>query len=71
LFGQTFTLVECRTNWGEHRVYFTDNQGHVQSISASYTSVAAVDPFVEIAAGRSYFRFDDLVRLVVLLDRLQ
>jgi hypothetical protein len=71
MFGQEFELVECRSNWGENRVYFTDSDGHVQSLPTSYTDVAAVDPFVEIAAGRSYFRFDDLNELIVLLERLR
>jgi hypothetical protein len=70
LFGQDFELVESRTNWGENRVYFSDRQGNVRSISTSYTDVA-VDPFVEVAAGRSYFRFDDLVELVALLEQLR
>jgi len=29
------------------------------------------DPFVEIAAGRSYFRYEDLVRLADLLKGLR
>jgi Family of unknown function (DUF5372) len=70
LFGEKFELVESRTNWGENRVYFSDSQGNVRSISTSYTDVA-VDPFVEIAAGRSHFRFDDLVQLVALLEQLR
>jgi hypothetical protein len=44
-------------------------RGQVQSIPTSYTDVATVDPFVEMAAGRSYFRFDDLVQLVALLEQ--
>jgi len=70
LFGQKFELVESRSNWGENRVYFCDSQGQVRSISTSYTDVV-VDPFVEIAAGRSSFRFDDLVQLVALLEQLR
>jgi hypothetical protein len=42
----------------------------VRSISTSYTDVV-VDPFVEIAAGRACFRFDDLVQLVALLEQLR
>ena len=71
MFGGEFELVECRSNWGENRVYFSDSHGRVQSLPTSYTDVAAVDPFVEIAAGRSYFRFDDLNQLIVLLERLR
>jgi len=43
----------------------------VQSISASFTDVAGVDVFVDVAAGRSYFRFDDLIQLAALLERLR
>ena len=52
-------------------MYFSESHGHVQSLPTSYTDVAAVDPFVEIAAVRSYFRFDDLTQLVMLLERLR
>ncbi len=71
LFGKRFELVDRRTNWGEDRVYFSDAGEQVQSISASYTDVAGVDAFVEIAAGRSYFRFEDLIQLAALLERLR
>ena len=42
---------------------FRDAEGHLESIVASCTDVGGVDPFVEIAAGRSFFRYEDLVRL--------
>jgi hypothetical protein len=29
-----------------------------------------VDPFVEIAAGRSFFRVEDLIRLATLVENL-
>ena len=70
MFGQKFELIESRTNWGENRVYFSDPQGNVRSISTSYTDIE-VDPFVEIAAGRSFFRYEDLVRLADLVDGLR
>jgi len=37
----------------------------------SWTSVAAEDAFVAISAGRSLFRFDDLLDLAALLQRLE
>jgi hypothetical protein len=70
LFGQEFELVEYRNNWGEDRVYFRDAEGRLQSILASCTDAGGVDPFVEIAAGRSFFRYEDLVRLADLLEKL-
>jgi len=49
-------------------VSFRDAEGHLESIVASCTDVGGVDPFVEIAAGRSFFRYEDLVRLADLLE---
>ena len=35
------------------------------------TDAGGIDPFVEIAAGRSLFRYEDLVRLADLLEGLR
>ena len=37
----------------------------------AWTSLAAVDPFVVVAAGRSLFRIEDLIALVALLRDLK
>jgi hypothetical protein len=71
LFGREFELLEYRKNWGEDRVYFHDEGGQVQSILASCTDAGGADPFVEISAGRSLFRYEDLVQLAILLERLR
>jgi len=71
LFGQEFELVEYRNNWGEDRVYFFNTKGEVQSIPAGCTNAVGVDPFVEISAGRSFFRTKDLIELAELLERLR
>jgi hypothetical protein len=39
-------------------------------MSASWTDVIAVDPFVTISAGRALFRADDLLELAELIGRL-
>jgi hypothetical protein len=52
-------------------VYYHDAEGHLQSILASCTDAGEADPFVEIAAGRSYFRYEDLLRLADLLEGLR
>ncbi len=57
--------------WGEHRVYFHDQKGHLRALPARWTSVVAQDPFVEAAAGRSYFRVEDLLALVIFVQMLQ
>jgi hypothetical protein len=51
-------------------VYFFNAKGKMQSISAGCTNAAGVDPFVEISAGRSFFRIEELMKLVELLGRL-
>ena len=51
-------------------MYFQNAEGRLQSILASCTDAAGMDPFVEIAAGRSYFRCEDLIQLADLLERL-
>ena len=63
--------MSYRHNWGEDRVYYVDAEGRVRTIPACWTSVAAIDPFVAIAAGRSFFRYEDLVKLADLLERIQ
>ena len=68
LFGREFELIEYHKTWGEDRVTFRDAEGRLLSIVASCTDVGGIDPFVEIAAGRSFFRYEDLVRLADLLE---
>jgi hypothetical protein len=70
LFGHEFELIEYHKTWGEDRAFFRDSEGHLQAIVASCTDVGGADPFVEIAAGRSFFRYEDLVRLANLLEGL-
>jgi len=60
--------VILRHNWGEDRVYFHNAEGRLTSLPAQWTNVVAVDPFVTMAAGRSHFRVEDLLKLVGLLE---
>jgi len=71
LFGREFSLVTYRHNWGENRVYFQDEQGHLASFPAEWTNIAPADPFVLISAGRSVFRFQDLLELAHLVQGLR
>ena len=40
-------------------------------LPARWTSLAAPDPFVIAAAGRAYFRLEDLIRLAEQMRELQ
>jgi hypothetical protein len=63
--------VSYQHTWGEHRVYFHDTKGRVVALPASWTDAVSCDPFVEVAAGRSYFRLEDLVKLSDLVETLR
>jgi hypothetical protein len=71
LYGQQFSLVTVRNNWGEDRVYYHDEQGRLCCIPARWTDAVPADPVVVISAGRSPFRLQDLRELVRLLAALQ
>ena len=70
LHGRTFPLVDCRQTWGEDRVYFHDDSGHLARLPLQWTDVVPDDPTVVVGAGRAHFRYHDLCRLADLLMRL-
>ena len=69
--GQEFELVTYLPTWGEHRVYFYKEGAHLVSVPASWTDTIAVDPVVQVAAGRALFRAFDLIELAQLVHRLR
>jgi hypothetical protein len=69
LFGQEYVQLDRRLTWGADRVYFED-AGRLRRLPASWTSAADPDPFVELSAGRAFFRVEDLLRLTELVQRL-
>ncbi len=71
LAGRDFELVAYRQNWGEDRVHLHDENGQLFSLPAGWTDVAAVDPFVVVAAGRCPFTTGCLLALADLVDRLR
>jgi hypothetical protein len=70
LLGQEFAFITVRLTWGRWRVQYYDEGGVVRSLPASWTSVAAVDPFVVRAAGRSILHVEDLIALTELVAGL-
>ena len=68
LHGQEFAVVTVRQNWGEQRAYYHDESGHLCLIPVAWTSLACVDPFVAVAAGRAMFRPEDLLRLAAFVQ---
>ncbi len=70
LYRQEFEVLDLRTAWGEERVYFHDAAGKLQRLPLQWTSLAPVDPFVAINAGRSHLRIQELLQLVQVVQRL-
>jgi len=71
LLGREFEAVTVRNNWGENRVHYHDEQGHLVSIPTPWTSLAEEDAFVVASAGRSFGRVAELVRLTEIVECLQ
>jgi len=63
LAGQMFTLVTRKLNWGEDRVMYYDRDNRLRSMPTSWTNAAPENVFVAAAAGRSWFRIEDLLEL--------
>jgi hypothetical protein len=70
LYKERFGLVERRRNWREDRVCYYDQKGRLCSLPASWTSVSEPDPILTIAAGRSFFCTDDLLKLSRLIEEI-
>jgi uncharacterized protein DUF5372 len=68
--GREFVFVAARQTWGEDRVFVLDEDGTQRSLPGAWTDVAAPDPFVVVAAGRSPFRVADLLDVAAVLDGL-
>ncbi len=68
LYKQKFPLVNYTFCWGEYRVYFYDFNDQLCSLPAVWTNIGPTDVFVELSAGRSPFRVEDLLNLVTLLE---
>ena len=68
--GRRFELVAYKNAWGEDRVFFYDEHQQLIGLTASWTDVIAMDPFVAVSAGRALFRAEDLLELACLIRRL-
>ncbi len=71
LLGREFDLVVRKKNWAEDRVFFFGDDGRLSSLPAGWTDIDPPDPFLVVAAGRSWFRVDDLVFLAHLVEQLR
>ncbi|HYX37661.1 MAG TPA: DUF5372 family protein [Oligoflexus sp.] len=65
--GLKFRIYSVRRSWQENRVLFYDNFDKLCSVPLEWTDMADQDPFVKMANGKAYFRFQDLLTLVQLI----
>lgn len=68
LFNQEFDLILYKKNWGREVVDCRGKDNQLITIPIAWTNLADPDPYIAISKGRSYFRTDDLVRLVNFLE---
>lgn len=46
---------------------YVGSSGRTRSLPVGWTSVAPIDPFVHMSAGRAVFRLEDLLALTALI----
>lgn len=57
--------------WGQWRVFYYTEDEQLAFFPASWTDIAQADWFVVVSRGRSLARFEDLLRLVILIEDLK
>jgi hypothetical protein len=70
LCGCSFEIVTYRRNWGDERVYVHGPGDRLLSLPVAWTDQGEASAFVMVAAGRSRFRFEELLELSHLLEQL-
>jgi hypothetical protein len=70
LYRREFVLLDYRSTAGNKFLDYEDDEGNIGSIELHYTDAKEPDPFMEISNRRSLFRYEDLLRLVELLNSL-
>ena len=71
LRGQRFELAAENKEFGQDCVFYRSRDGRMRYLPRRWTSLAAPDPFVTAAAGRAYFRMEDLVRVAELVKEMR
>ena len=54
----------------ESRVFFINAKGRRSSVPLHWTDIGVEDSFVAVSAGRSFFRVEDLLGLIRLIDEI-
>jgi hypothetical protein len=67
LLGHEFVVLDERRSRHGERVWYCADDGSALTVPRGWTSLAETDLFATIASGPTWFRFDDLLRLVALI----
>ena len=70
-YGNEYEFIGRRLNWGEDRVAYFGEKGDAATVLTSWTDVAEPDMFIMQSAGRSNFKYSDLVELSKILKYLK
>jgi hypothetical protein len=65
-----FEINNVRRIPGECRVFFFNTKGRKSSVPLDWTDIGLKDPFVAVSAGRAFFRVEDLLALVRLIEEI-
>jgi hypothetical protein len=71
LRGHEFVVVDERHSRHGDRVWYRAADGSAHTMPRAWTSLAEPDLFASTSAGRAWFRFDDLQRLVALIEEVR
>jgi hypothetical protein len=73
LVGREFELLGYIHAWGQQQrvLYREAGSERTRSLPAAWTDVVGADPFLVLAEGRSLFRVQELLSLVLLVRQLR
>jgi hypothetical protein len=70
-YKDEYEFIDRRHSWGQDRVVYLDKNGNFATIPTSWTDVAEPELFTVQSAGRSDFRYVDLVELASFIKYLK
>jgi hypothetical protein len=70
-YQNEYEFIDRRLGWGEDRVLYLDENGNTAMILTCWTDVKELDLFSLQSAGRSDFKYSDLVELSKILKYLK
>jgi hypothetical protein len=69
--GEAFDLIRYARSWRREIVEGQGKRGDVIWLPVAWTDAGPEDPFLVMSKGRSWFRVEDLVRLVALIEEVR